>query len=77
MAVYFCDYTKDAQEAMKKFGVTNADVQEIFNKGFSESSVAKFIDKDGFRTKIYFNYDGYTLRYVILAVFRRPLKVKK
>ena len=74
--IYYCDYTKDATVAMKKFGLNNADIQEVFNKGFSETSVTKFLDKDGFRVKIYFNYDAYTLRYVILAVFKRPLKIK-
>lgn len=61
---------------MKKFGLTNDDIQEIFNKGFTESQTSKFLDKNGFRVKIYFNYDAYTLRYVILDVFKRPLKVK-
>lgn len=71
--VYFCDYTKNALENMKKYGLTNADIQEIFNRGFSESLTHKFLDKDGYRIGVYSQYDGYTLRHVIISVYKRPL----
>lgn len=74
--VYFCDYTKPALKQMEKYGITNADIQEVFNNGFTESQYSKFLDKDGFRTGIHYSYDGYTLRYVIISVYRRPLKIK-
>lgn len=44
------------------------------NEGFTDSNTHKFLDKDGFRTGIYHQYDGYTKRYVILSVYSRPLK---
>lgn len=72
--IFYCDYTKQALELMVKQGITNDDIQEIFNEGFTESLTHKFLDKDGFRTGIYHQYDGYTQRYVILSVYKRPLK---
>lgn len=74
--VYFCDFTPNAQKDIKKYGITNDDIQEIFNQGFSESLTHKFLDKNGFRTGIYYQYDGYTLRYVIISIYRRPLVIK-
>lgn len=72
--IYFCDYLKAAQKVMDEFGITNDDIQEIFNAGMSEGLNRRFIDRDGFRTGILYHYDGYTLRYVIEHVYRRPLK---
>lgn len=72
--IFYCDYTKQALKDMDKLGMNNDDIQEIFNIGFSESLTHKFLDKNGFRTGIYHQYDGYTKRYVILSIYHRPLK---
>lgn len=61
---------------MEKHGVTNDDVQQIFNEGMSEGQFRRFIEKDGWHIGIVFHYDGYTLRYVIEGVTKRPLKSK-
>ena len=74
--IYFCDYSKPALQSMEKLGVTNDDVQLIFNQGMSDGLNRRFIDKDGYRTGILFHYDGYTLKYVIETVFKRPLRSK-
>ncbi len=72
--IFFCDYLKPALEGMANYNLTNEDIQEIFNKGWTESQTHKFLDKDGFRTGIYYQYDGRTMRYVIITVYRHPLK---
>lgn len=59
---------------MEKFGITNDDIQEIFNEGFSEDQSHKTLTKNGFIIGIHYNYDGYNLRYVIISVFKRPLQ---
>ena len=59
---------------MKKHGLTNDDVQLIFNEGMSEGQNRRYIDKDGYHIGILFHYDGYTTRYVIETVTSRPLK---
>lgn len=74
--VYFCDFLKATQVTMNKLGLTNDDVQLIFNEGMSDGQNRKFIDRDGYRTGILFHYDGYTLRYVIESIYKRPLKSK-
>ena len=61
---------------MKKHGITNDDIQEIFNFGLTESQTRKTLERNGFKTGILYQYDGYSRRYVIISVFRRPLKVK-
>lgn len=71
--VYFCDFTIPAQKIMDELDMTNDDVQLIFNEGMSEGQNRKFIDRDGNRMGILFHYDGYTLRYVIESVYKRPL----
>lgn len=71
--IYFCDYLKPAEQAMKRYGLTNDDIQLIFNKGMSDGLTRKFIDRDGYRVGILFHYDGYTLRYVIESVYKRTL----
>ncbi len=75
--VFYCDYTKNAKDEMKKYDLNNDDIQEVFNSGFTESLTHKFLDKEGFRTGIYYQYDGYTQRYVIISVYHRPLVVKR
>lgn len=72
--VYFCDYLKPVQKSMEELGMDNDDVQLIFNQGMSEGLTRKFIDKDGYRMGILYHYDGYSLRYVIEAVYKRPLE---
>ncbi len=72
--VYFCDYLKPASEYMKSHGISNDDIQEIFNKGFTASVTHKFLDKNDYRLGVYYQYDGYTQRYVIISVYVRPLK---
>ncbi len=72
--LYICDYTKLALLAMEKHGVTTDEIQLIFNQGMSEGQNRRFLDKDGDRTAIMFHYDGYTFKYVIESVIRRPLK---
>lgn len=37
---------------MEKYGINNADIQEIFNLGFTDSQYSKFLDKDGYRTGV-------------------------
>jgi len=61
---------------MDDYGLTNDDVQAIFNHGMSDGQNRRFLDRDGYRTGILFHYDGYTLRYVIESVYKRPLKSK-
>lgn len=72
--VYFCDYLKAAKDSMEINGVTNDDIQEIFNEGMSDGQTRRYIDKDGYHIGILFHYDGYTTRYVIEAVIKRPLR---
>ncbi len=74
--IYFCDFTKPAQEEMEKLGVGNDEIQCVFNEGMSEGLNRKFLDRDGYRIGVLFHYDGYTLRYVVESVYKRPLKTK-
>lgn len=59
---------------MEKLDLTNDDIQTIFNVGMAEGLNRRFLDKDDFRIGILFHYDGYTSRYVIESIYKRPLK---
>ena len=61
---------------MEKHGLTNDDIQEIFNYGITESPRSKTLEKNGYKYGVFYYYDGYTLRYVIVSVFKRPLIMK-
>ncbi len=75
--IYYCDFTKNAQKDMEKHGVNNDDVQEIFNHGLTESPRSKTLEKDGYKLGVFYYYDGYTLRHVVVSIFKRPLKMKR
>lgn len=74
--IYFCDYTPTAVESMKETTMTNDDVQRIFNLGISDGQFKKFLDWEGHRMGIHFQYDAYSLRHVIISVYKRPLVSK-
>lgn len=74
--IFYCDYTPNALKTMKKNSLTNDDIQEIFNKGMTDGQNRKSMEKDGYKIGVFYEYDGYSLRYVILSTFRRALKYK-
>lgn len=74
--IYYCDFTPNAKRTMEKNHLTNDDIQEIFNKGMTEENTKRVLEKDGYKIGIYYNYDAYSLRYVIISTFRRALRFK-
>lgn len=74
--IFYCDYTKSALETMQQNGITNADIQELFNKGMSEGQNRKTLEKNGYKIGVYYHYDAISLRYVIISTFRRALKYR-